>query len=533
MKKCISALAVILLILAATACTQYQYNWEDFLPGGKPITSEEEFRLFLLDNGSKSARVNVTIDPTSSSYPIEIKGTKKISGRIEIAESRGPVYFSSTAASSRATLLENLFIVGTGAILESDSLTINVNDSAERLFNSVIEVSGGTIRGEKLNIRISDNSLVIGLYIGEETAAENVRIENSNPGKIDIDEKNDDSENILSNITGNNPSIPQGDITTRFDAATESDFETALASFGRVRLMADIHIESKKSTAYVLPETESKTYEIDLNDNLLDIQSHGCFNIQSGSRVTIRNGNLNVNWIEEGPDKNEASDLGMYSNSSLILDNVEYTSEGTAVFLRPTEKNITLIVKDSVITSQGSYGISTNAKAPESSNINITVDNSKVSAKFVDGIGSTGIMLNVPGTLIVRNGSVITGTRNGITLRGGTANISDSEIISTGEFDDSEIEDKYLNGNWSTDIQAPYAALIVGNRTKNTYVYPTTCTITNSEITNNSDSHYASRVYVASSNGQKVTFNSSQYADEVKSNNLFYQEDGSTIMFSE
>ena len=95
------------------------------------------------------------------------------------------------------------------------------------------------------------------------------------------------------------------------------------------------------------------------------------------------------------------------------------------------------------------------------------------------------------------------------------------------------LTDKYLNGNWSTDIQAPYAALIVGNRTKNTYVYPTTCTITNSEITNNSDSHYASRVYVASSNGQKVTFNSSQYADEVKSNNLFYQEDGSTIMFSE
>ena len=71
------------------------------LPGGKTITSEEEFRLFLLDNGSKTARVNVTIDPTSSSYPIEIKGTKKISGRIEIAESRGPNYFSSVATPPR------------------------------------------------------------------------------------------------------------------------------------------------------------------------------------------------------------------------------------------------------------------------------------------------------------------------------------------------------------------------------------------------------------------------------------------------
>ena len=78
MKKCISALAVILLILAATACTQYQYNWEDFLPGGKTITSEEEFRLFLLDNGSKSARVNVTIDrPYFQQLPYRDQGNEE------------------------------------------------------------------------------------------------------------------------------------------------------------------------------------------------------------------------------------------------------------------------------------------------------------------------------------------------------------------------------------------------------------------------------------------------------------------------
>ena len=123
------------------------------------------------------------------------------------------------SVSARTNSLENLFIIGSGAILESDSLTINVDDRAEGLFHSVIEVSGGTIRGERLNIQISDNSLVIGLYIGEETAAENVRIENSNPGKIDIDKNNNNSKDILNNITEKNPSIPQDDITTRFDAA--------------------------------------------------------------------------------------------------------------------------------------------------------------------------------------------------------------------------------------------------------------------------------------------------------------------------
>ena len=128
------------------------------------------------------------------------------------------------SVSARTNSLENLFIIGSGAILESDSLTINVDDSADGLFNSVIEVSGGTIRGEKLNIQISDNSTVIGLYIGKGTEAENIAIENSNPGKIDIDKNNNNSKDILNNITGNNPSIPQDDITTRFDAANAEDF---------------------------------------------------------------------------------------------------------------------------------------------------------------------------------------------------------------------------------------------------------------------------------------------------------------------
>ena len=160
------------------------------------------------------------------------------------------------SVSARANSLKNLFIVGSGAILESDSLTINVDDSADRSFNSVIEVSGGTIRGKKLNIQISDNSVVIGLYIGEGTAAENVRIENSNPGKIDIDEKNDDSENILSNITENNPSIPQDDITTRFDAATKTEFETALTRYGKAILTDSFSIIIEEAGDYILPPTK-------------------------------------------------------------------------------------------------------------------------------------------------------------------------------------------------------------------------------------------------------------------------------------
>lgn len=511
MKKCISALAAILLILAATACTQYQYNWEDFLPGGKPITSEEEFRLFLLDNGSKSARVNVTIDPTSSSYPIEIKGTKKISGRIEIAESRGPVYFSSTvtppgSVSTRANLLKNLFIVGTGAILESDSLTINVDDSADGLFNSVIEVSGGTIRGEKLNIQISDSSAVIGLYIGEGTAAENVRIENSNPGKINIDEDNDNSEDILNNITEKNPSIHQDDITTRFDAANAEDFVSALANYGRVELKNSFTLTAETLNSMeqlVGNDEEGRTYlflsngsyNINLNGNTLTSEVAWYVpEAEEGSptEVTISNGNLVMNnypiW-----DTGEVS-IQLYSNTSLILDNANFISNIVGIWLVESNNNMEVVIKNnSSFTSDGHYAIKTTANLPTSENVTITISDSSVTA--TDGMA---ILSNVKGNVIIEN-SNISGVWQAILVRGGQAEIlgnstlhASCDYVGTNPFEE--------NG-WSDGNQVPFATLVIGNNS-GSYQYPTECYVADSvniTMDGTQSNHY--EVYIASSNG--------------------------------
>ncbi len=489
--------------LAATACTQYQYNWEDFLPGGKTITSEEEFRLFLLDNGSKTARVNVTIDPTSSSYPIEIKGTKKISGRIEIAESRGTVYFSSTAtppgsASARANSLKNLFIVGTGAILESDSLTINVNDSAEELFNSVIEVSGGTIRGERLNIQISENSTVIGLYIGKGTEAENIAIENSNPGKIDIDENNNNSEEILSNITEKNPSIPQDDITTRFDAANAEDFFYNLVNYRKVILTDDfsityddlaeyedwhnvLQVESNNTTLSFEVWEIIESLDIDLNGHTLT--SYVGWHLPEGKKtLSISNGNLNMQLLSEDADWNRTTaSIELKEDTTLIINDVNYKSDIVGIFLTNNNNGMTVNIYDSYFDFGGFYGIGTNATGPESEGLTIGIYGSTITTENCGDPTdpcSTTILFNVKGNVTIEDSTII-GNRQAMIARGGNYDLKNSAFRATGNDHD---KNDYIS-NWYTGNAVPLAAIVFGNKNAgSSYAYSTTATLDNVTI---------------------------------------------------
>ena len=376
MKKHLLAIAAILLILSLTACTQYVFDWDSLRP--QEITDIEDLVLFMQSRETASARLNLTVDPDDSYFPITIKGTKKISGRIEIAESRGPVYFSSTATlpgsvSARANSLKNLFIVGSGAILESDSLTINVDDSADGLFNSVIEVSGGTIRGEKLNIQISDNSTVIGLYIGKGTEAENIAIENSNPGKIDIDKNNEDSSIIFENISNNNPDIPQTDISGGFDVTTEQELEVALSKYGMAKLLNDFELTksisiSDNAEAYLNLNGKTLTFKSNENDSAaiiidnasvvidgngtinadvpkygatIKLQNNGKAEINSGTFTATKGGAIDVGTqtsqsvataiINGGTFEGQEFCVGIWSNSNLTINDGSFTARDNAV----------------------------------------------------------------------------------------------------------------------------------------------------------------------------------------------------------
>ena len=410
------------------------------------------------------------------------------------------------SVSTRANSLKNLFIVGTGAILESDSLTINVDDSAERLFKSVIEVSGGTIRGEKLNIQISDSSAVIGLYIGKETAAENVRIKNSNPGKIDIDKNNNNSEDILNNITEKNPSIPQDDITTRFDAANAEDFISALATYGRVQLKNSFTLtaDTLNSMEQLVGKDEEErtylflsngSYNINLNGNTL-ISEVAWYvpEAEEGNptEVTVSNGNLVMNnypiW-----DTGETS-IQLYSNTSLILDNVSFRSDIGGIWLAQCNNNMEVVIKNnSSFTSDGHYAISTNATLPTSENITITISDSSVTA--TDGMA---ILSNVKGNVIIEN-SNISGVWQAILVRGGQAEIlGNSRLHASCDYVGTN---PYEENGWDQGNMVPFATLVIGNNS-GSYQYPTECYVADSvniTMDGTQSNHY--EVYIASSNG--------------------------------
>ena len=473
-------------------------------------------------DGDRLTLRNVRINPSSYLLPITLNKDVIVTGSIIIEDGAA----ISSAANTRAAVssANSVFVVSNNASVSFSNLSATVVSDSSESISSIVYVNTGKIDVSGLQVSDSAGKTgVSGIAIGPDATADNISIKNTSAAII-IDENNEDSLKISASISESNPSS-SADITTGYEVTDQASFEEMLKATGKARLTQDIKITDEEK-AYILPSTPGKVYEIDLNGHLFDVRSKGCFYIQTETNVTFRNGNLYINRTDWGADASEASDLGLHANSSLTLDNVEYESEGTAILIAPKESNITVSVKDSTIIAGGSYGISTNASTPpHSENIIITVDNSDVTANFAGAKGSTGIMLNVPGTLTVKNQSVITGTRNGITLRGGDTTITDSQII-TGGFDDTSIGDKYLNEDWGTDFEAPYAALLVGNRKTDSYVYPTTCTVENTTITNTSDSEYAFDVYVSSSNGQNVTFTSQQYAEQVLAEKAFYEPEG-------
>lgn len=232
--------------------------------------------------------------------------------------------------------------------------------------------------------------------------------------------------------------------------------------------------------------TFSKDVTLDLGDNTLTLYSNesnkSTNSISGGAQVIIQNGNL------IGDQEGEA--VSTYANiqvsgakTSLTLKSVNYTADGTAIHIQgdgsteyKEETCATVNVSDSIINTSGSFGIGTNAKAPEGvnqfANVHIVVkEDSKITATYGDG--AVGIMLNVAGKLEV-SGSTIKAVDQAVFLRAGTGTITDSTLGTTKAYSADKII--CLEEDWGSGNYAPQAALLVGNR-NGTYYADATCTL--------------------------------------------------------
>ena len=158
------------------------------------------------------------------------------------------------------------------------------------------------------------------------------------------------------------------------------------------------------------------------------------------------------------------------NTTELVFDNITATVKGGAVFAgfgsNGEEAVGTMTIKDSKITTEGYYVVSTNASDWQNSKVVINIIDSTLTSVQPDN-DSVGIMFNVPGELNV-SGSSITADSQGMIIRGGDikATIKDTEVTITGDCSEANVEgyDKYESKDWGSGNNLPMGAFVIGDR---------------------------------------------------------------------
>ena len=409
--------------------------------------------------------------------------------------------------SARAASGKDLFVVESGARFVINSLSINVDESAAATVKNVISVNGGSISGEGLDINLNGVEDINGLYIGETTAASNVSISNSNPGKIDFDENNTEAGVIFENLLESNPDIEKDNTPAIFDVNTASQFTEVLNKYGYVRLTDNIE---DLREFYISAQRE---YTIDLNGKELTINLANPINITKNQALNVSNGNLNVNL---NSSTNPEQAVLCLNGGTLNFSYVNFHSNLTGIF--PETSNSKLYISNSSVIAEMAYGISTNAKDNSVSGIEISIDNSTVKSNHDYG---TALLFNIDGKLNISNNSVLEAGAQALIVRGGTAEVNDSRIISRGTY---VPKDPLYDTYWSDGNSVAVATVVVGNLQQTSgYKYETRCDLTNSEIELKDDAKYSTQpdVFVASTDYNVHLFIDEPYASSIIEESMY------------
>lgn len=237
----------------------------------------------------------------------------------------------------------------------------------------------------------------------------------------------------------------------------------------------------------------------DLNGKIL---TSGYIQVED-AKVSFCNGDLVVNTSSE-------VGIELKSGSRLCLDNVEYrTSAKQSIATGRFVKDVMIDVVNGSKVFAKVYGIVTNAAVDStgkvSENINVTVNGSSVSTEGSDNGDDVAILFNVKGSVCIVDSEII-GDWQAVILRGGEGHVVRSSTLRvTGN---NEVSKEYLYEYWGGGNEVPLAALVIGNRSKEGYRYPTSVTLENAKLSapmkNNAEKDYFA-MYVYQS--ERMTLN--------------------------
>lgn len=240
------------------------------------------------------------------------------------------------------------------------------------------------------------------------------------------------------------------------------------------------------STDYVMDKaiTLNKDVTLDLGGKTLTWNKHQVegdangsvysYSVSSGAtlRITGEKGSKLV-FTESVESKNAADLVVSGTGSAVVIQGVDVQLCGGLLLYGDGQTDTdpaSLSVEDATLESQ-SYCISTNASTENNvqkwKNVSITVTNSVLKAP-------TPIMLNVDGHLVV-DGCTIEGGIQGIFLRAGEANISNSAISTS--FEATNEDGHPFHKTWATGNCATAGAIVIGNKNGAGYYADAVCTL--------------------------------------------------------
>lgn len=283
-------------------------------------------------------------------------------------------------------------------------------------------------------------------------------------------------------------------------------------------------VQMEKDLTIPVETLADEDVHVDINGKTLTVTGDDK-NVWDGESILLENGT--VKWKTTSTSSEQVLPVAFRLNpgSDVTLKNVKTDMGQRGIAIAPEEsKKINLNIIDSTITTTDNYIISTNAGNTKAKDVNINVKNSNLTVSSVKYDGdNAGIMLNVPGTLNIDN-STITADHQAVIVRCGTANITDSNLVCTGEYPKASWAE-YDGKTWGSGNSLPTATLVVGNRSSaNVYPYDATCTLSGTTLKFGDGNTGRNPVYAAAYNGHTTTISGVPESDITQS-----KDDSSTI----
>ena len=256
--------------------------------------------------------------------------------------------------------------------------------------------------------------------------------------------------------------------------STPAELTAAINAGGEYTLVNDLNVSTN-----LVPQANTS---IDLNGHSLNMGTKRLA-VYNGLTVKFSNGTISNSHTSYSGQTALKVGNKEQDKSTLILEDVTVNTPNNLSAIGIDYKS-DLTLKNCDIKSYG-YAVATNASTPDLEDHDIIIDGSTLS-------GISPVLLNTPNTRLTMTNSTVNGSNHGVIMRGGSAKISDCELNVDVDGHGTDWSDLYSDVLWADGNRVKLAAIVMGNRTKSAYRYPTDVTLENVKlnIVNASDNSF-------------------------------------------